>query len=96
MLIAIRLHALIFSAVMRTPLIGISYDPKIDRFLETLGDQNAGTLENVTVEGLMAKITKLGLTTKHQRNDWEEPISTLRSKAFHNAELALELLAKQC
>ena len=95
LLIAVRLHALIFSAVMRTPLIGISYDPKIDRFLETLGDRNAGTLQNVTVEGLMAKVEALGLTGKSNRKDWEEPISGLRAKAFRNAELALELLAKR-
>lgn len=32
LLIGIRLHALIFAALMHVPFIGISYDPKIDSF----------------------------------------------------------------
>ncbi len=95
LLIAIRLHALIFSAVMRTPLIGISYDPKIDRFLETLKDRPAGTLQTMTAEAVITKVRELGLAVKKNRKHWEESISVLRAQAFHNAELALELLAKQ-
>ena len=36
LMIGIRLHALIFAGVMGTPMIGISYDPKIDRFLKSM------------------------------------------------------------
>src|SRR5699024_2185569 len=32
LLVGIRLHSLIFSAIMYTPFIAISYDPKIDSF----------------------------------------------------------------
>ena len=32
LVIGIRLHALIFAGVMGVPMIGISYDPKVDRF----------------------------------------------------------------
>lgn len=39
LLIGVRLHALIFAALMHTPFIGISYDPKIDNFLQSIGEK---------------------------------------------------------
>ena len=35
-----RLHTLIFAASMGTPIIGISYDPKIDAFLDYIGERD--------------------------------------------------------
>lgn len=35
--IGVRLHSLIFSACMGVPMIGISYDPKIEGFLNSMG-----------------------------------------------------------
>ena len=40
--VANRLHALIFSALMETPATAISYDPKIDSFIHLIGDRSAG------------------------------------------------------
>ena len=45
-LIGVRLHSLIFAAVAEVPLIGISYDPKIDYFLETLGLEAIGKIKD--------------------------------------------------
>lgn len=92
MLISIRLHALIFAAVMHVPMIGLSYDPKIDRFLETIGERHAGTLKTVTVDGLMNKVRMMWPEIKRPNQLREEKISSLRQKACYNAELALELV----
>jgi polysaccharide pyruvyl transferase CsaB len=91
-LIGIRLHALIFATVMHVPMVGISYDPKVDRFLETLGIRHAGTLQNITVDDLTAKVRALWPEVGHPNKEREERITTLRGKAFHNAELALALI----
>ncbi len=38
--IGTRLHMLIFAAAMAVPMLGISYDPKIDAFLEYIGQRD--------------------------------------------------------
>ncbi|MEH7458526.1 polysaccharide pyruvyl transferase CsaB [Bacillus sp. JJ1127] len=64
LLIGMRLHALILSAVANTPMIGISYDPKIDSFLQQVnqpiignvdGDWTAETLYNMAIKQLQQK-----------------------------------------
>lgn len=92
LLIGIRLHALIFAAVMHVPMAGISYDPKIDRFLETIGERHVGTLKSISTEGLMARVRQLWEERKHPNKQREERINMLRKKAFQNAELALSLV----
>ncbi len=37
LLVGVRLHALIHAAIMDVPMIGISYDPKINSFLHSVG-----------------------------------------------------------
>lgn len=92
LLIGIRLHALIFAAVMQIPMIGISYDPKVDRFLQSIGDSHVGTLQSITVPALLAKVRSIMQREDRQPERSNERISLLRDKAFHNAELALELI----
>lgn len=92
LLIAIRLHALIFAGVMGVPMIGISYDPKIDRFLECLGEKPVGTLEDVQVEAVMKMV----------RQHWSERegfmmkniglFAALKNMAVKNAQLAFQLM----
>lgn len=61
LLIGMRLHALILSAVANTPMIGISYDPKIDSFLQQVnqpiignvdGDWTTATLHSMAIKQL--------------------------------------------
>ena len=94
MLIGIRLHALIFAAVMHVPMIGISYDPKIERFLETLGERHVGTLQTISVDNLLAQVRQLWSAQVSSNRYKSEQNNYLRAKAFRNAELALDLISK--
>lgn len=49
-LLGMRLHALIYSAGRRVPMLGLSYDPKIDQFLNRLGLTPIGTTESLDAE----------------------------------------------
>ncbi|EGO62313.1 polysaccharide pyruvyl transferase CsaB [Acetonema longum] len=95
MLIGIRLHALIFAAVMHVPLLGVSYDPKISRFLESLGEPSPPDLHTVSAENLLARIGKMWSVRKEINRARESCMAELRSKAFRNAQLAMQLARRQ-
>ncbi len=90
LMISIRLHALIFSGVMGVPMIGLSYDPKIERFMDSIGDTIAGSLENITVEELMAEVRRKWHDKAAFREQNAALLAKLRRLALRNAELALE------
>lgn len=54
LLIGMRLHALIYAANTRVPLLGISYDPKIDQFLHRLQQSAVGTTDRLEPSALAA------------------------------------------
>ena len=90
LLIGIRLHALIFAGVQNVPLIGISYDPKIDRFLDSIGEVPIGDIESIRVEDIVkAALDKLNIDSSASNNS--SILKALKDKASLNAELALDL-----
>ena len=92
LVIGIRLHALIFAGVMGVPLIGISYDPKIDRFLDSIGEEPAGSLETLTAGELLAAVQTKWEHRKAIRQHNAALLKKQRVLAARNAELAIELL----
>ena len=91
-MIAIRLHALIFAGVMGVPMIGISYDPKIDRFLDSIGETPVGSLENVTPDELLAAVQDKWEHRKAIRQHTAALLKKQRGLAERSAELAVGLL----
>ena len=95
LLLAVRLHALIFAGVMGVPMVGVSYDPKIDRFLGSIGETAAGNLTDVTADAVMDKVRDKWAHRAEFRKKNAELLAKLRRLAARNAELALEFLEKQ-
>ncbi|MBE8955280.1 MAG: polysaccharide pyruvyl transferase CsaB [Quinella sp. 2Q5] len=89
-LIGVRLHALIFAGLMGVPMLGISYDPKIERFLDSVGEKISGTLSSVTADKIFSEaMTKLYTP----RNSTDGALlKKLGDSARLNAKLAAELL----
>ncbi|MBR3866217.1 MAG: polysaccharide pyruvyl transferase CsaB [Butyricicoccus sp.] len=50
--LGIRLHALMFAATRGVPVVGVSYDVKIDGFLDYIGETRCVPLRGVTAEAL--------------------------------------------
>jgi polysaccharide pyruvyl transferase WcaK-like protein len=94
MMIAMRLHALVFAALSRVPLVGISYDPKVDGMMEQLGLKPATELARFDA----ARLTQAIEESWHMRADISEALGArlpqLRSLALRNIELALSLIAR--
>lgn len=89
-LISIRLHALIFAGVMGVPMLGISYDPKIERFLDSIQEKPIGTLEDVTAEKIFEGVTEKLSAGKNFH--YNSQLKNLNELALTNARLAVELL----
>ncbi len=90
LLIGMRLHALIFSAVMEVPFIAMSYDPKIDSFVKEAEGDSVGAINDFTATDIVALADKLfaGDDKCTQR------LENLRSKALEKFQLAFALLRK--
>ncbi|NMO98155.1 polysaccharide pyruvyl transferase CsaB [Paenibacillus lemnae] len=52
LVLGMRLHSLIYAANQSVPLIGISYDPKIDHFLRRLDSAPVGSTDSLQAEDL--------------------------------------------
>ena len=55
-MVAVRLHALIFSAVVGVPLVGISYDPKIDAFLKSVCEKSISDIEKLKADDIVKAV----------------------------------------
>lgn len=56
--VSMRLHGLIFAASTGTPVVGVSYDPKVTAFLDFVGEDLCVPFESVTVPELCAMIDR--------------------------------------
>ena len=92
LLIGVRLHALIFAGVMNVPLLGISYDPKIERFLDSIGEKPLGNMADVTAQEIFDATIKKLSADKEFRDD--TLLKELNALARQNAKLAVELATK--
>jgi len=92
--IGMRLHFLIFGAIFGVPLVGISYDPKVDRFLELLGLSAGIRVENLDRGELSRRVREVIADRTRVLAGMQERMAGLRREALRNAELAAELLER--
>jgi polysaccharide pyruvyl transferase CsaB len=91
-LIGMRLHSLIYAAANRIPMLGISYDPKIDHFLEQIGVPVAAHSHNVDPEQLAEQAFNLLQTGKDMMESRAEQIDQLRQTANIPAQQIADIL----
>ncbi len=90
-MIGIRLHALVFSSLMKKPVIGISYDPKIISFLHMIGQDPIGTMDNLDGNTLYERAAELLNSTASYESSFQR-IDEMESASKNNATIALSLL----
>lgn len=92
LLVGMRLHSLIMSFVMGVPLVGISYDPKVDSFLKDVGLPLAGRVETLDFGVLVEEVEGVLSQREEIIGQMEETAAEMRSRARETGHLALELL----
>lgn len=94
LVIGMRLHFLIFGAVMNVPLVGISYDPKVGRFLELVRQPLAGDVHSLDYSGLNNAVNKVLADRRAVTAALERRVASLREEALKNADYVAEFLVK--
>ncbi|SEL31324.1 polysaccharide pyruvyl transferase CsaB [Paenibacillus sp. cl141a] len=81
MILGMRLHSLIYAANQSVPLLGISYDPKINHFLKRLGSEPVGSSESLDPSVLKDQMLKLLDDAAAWRAEHGEQIAVLKREA---------------
>lgn len=90
-LVGTRLHSLIVSAICGTPMIAVSYDPKIEYFMETIRRSVFADVRDFDAELLLQEILKV-------LGDGKEPMAAVRANVdllrdnLHQNEAVLKQL----
>lgn len=81
LLIGMRLHSLIYAASQCVPLVGISYDPKIDQFLGRIGMKAAATTQSAESESIARHILTMLEQTEAWKREKQPAIERLKAEA---------------
>jgi hypothetical protein len=72
----------------------VSYDPKIDRFLKSIGEQPVGTLDSLVEQKLYQHILQ-SLGNQPAVAERRQRVAELRRQAIRNAECAIGLIKER-
>lgn len=91
LVLGMRLHSLIMASIMRTPCVGISYDPKVDRFLEITGQPVAGTVHDLDRDRLYRELVSTWERRQEIVSHLDQVLANLRQQAWETASLTLSV-----
>ena len=92
LIVGMRLHSLIMAVVAGVPMVGLSYDPKVDRFLRQAGQVALLSVNNLNAQAL----EEILVWTDGQREEIIKElgirIEVMYQKAWQTARIAISLL----
>lgn len=92
LMIGMRLHALIFAAITNTPMIGISYDPKIDSFLSLVNQPCIGDVyKEWCSDDLYKRATDIIDNPSAIKNELQNNVNKLKETSMLTALKAIKL-----
>ncbi|MBP1930350.1 polysaccharide pyruvyl transferase CsaB [Ammoniphilus resinae] len=92
MMVAMRLHALIFAAARQVPCVGISYDPKIDAFLHLINEKAAGYSGSLDPDQLYVSVKSVLGQEEKAKQDLQTKAEQLKDLAMRPANKVMELI----
>lgn len=91
MLIGMRLHSLIYAAAQVVPMLGISYDPKIDQFLQQLHMRASGSTDRLDPQSFAQEAALL----LEQRERWRAEKSSLIAELKRQSTRPAQQIARE-
>ncbi len=95
LMIGMRLHAVILAAIMNVPFVSFSYDPKIDRFVESVGRKITAPIEQLRGEELSQQIAQVTTNIAAEKRDLQEKVKPIIEKAYEPAKRVYHILQKK-
>jgi len=87
LLVGVRLHSLIYAAIMGVPPIGISYDPKINSFMNSIRLKALSSVYDFRADYLLDEIPHVLAGSETIRKEMAESLSALRRSLAKNEDL---------
>lgn len=84
--IGMRLHSLIYAASQHVPVLGISYDPKIDHFLARLDQKPAASTEHFDIKRVVGEALTGLADAELWRQKQQKAVSDLRNESQRPAQ----------
>ncbi len=89
--VSMRLHGLIFAASQGVPIVGVSYDPKVTAFLDSVGSENCIRLDALDA-GELKRMLTLAVRQFDDRNARVDSVERLVAAEALNRQWAKKLL----
>ncbi len=93
-MVGMRLHSLIYAAIMGVPMIGVSYDPKCTAFLRSVGMDAFSTKEGFRAEDFKREFARVMAEGERQAETVSEHVAALQKKLDANEDMICALLAE--
>lgn len=94
-LVGIRLHSLIYAAVMGVPMIGVSYDPKVDSFLSSIQRPTLCSVEAFSLEKFQDAFRETLQNRESIRETTALCVDALVKKLDTNEQLIQEIMERK-
>lgn len=92
MVIAMRLHTLIYSSIAVTPMLGLIYDPKVKGYLDYIGQYAAGNVESIESSEINDKVDMVMSNYEAEKRNLNSKMLNMKGLARENVKLAYELM----
>jgi polysaccharide pyruvyl transferase CsaB len=92
LIIAMRLHTLIYASINSIPMIGLVYDPKVVGYLEYVKQFSAGDVSSIKAEDITSQVNGIIEDYEEIKKGLIKTTEELKSKAKENPKIAMNLL----
>ena len=94
LMVAMRLHSLIYAATQITPMLGLVYDPKVDGLLKELEVPYKLSVDNITEKEFLKVFEDAWENLENIKKKVEEKEKNLKSLAYDNIETIFKIVGK--